>query len=105
MLSNAAKGIRIVSDKLEDSDDFNLAKNAILSADNIIFIGFGYDPLTLEKLISDPNNMDDKRILGTTFGLQASSIVFLQEYFQGKFEFTAKTLDAEKFTKQILPLS
>ncbi len=105
VLRNAAEGIRIVSDKLEYSDDFNLAKNTILSADNIIFIGFGYDPSTLEKLIGDPNNMDDKRILGTTLSLQASSTVFLQEYFKGKLDFTAKNLDAEIFIKQILPLS
>ncbi len=101
VLRNAAEGILIVSDKLEESDDFNRAKHVISSAHNIIFIGFGYDSLTLEKLIGNPANMGNKRILGTTHGLPPPSLDILQDYFKGKGEFRGRRYEkVQKITER-----
>lgn len=103
-LVEAVKGILIVSDKLEDSKDFITAKQAIFDADNIVFIGFGYDRLTMKKLIPKPKDFGNKRLLGTVFNLPKSSRDFIEEYFNGKFEITPDhDISAEGFIKQIFP--
>ncbi len=101
LVGPAAEGIRIVSDRLEDSSDFNAAKQSVLSADNIVFIGFGYDPVTMKKLIMNPRDFDEKRLLGTSVNLSESSRAFLKEYFSGKFEMPEDSINAEQLMRII----
>ncbi len=81
VLRQAALGIRIISDKMDDSDDFRNAQKAINDAYNLVFIGFGFDPSTLERLTKDAN-LSEKKIFGTTFGLDKNRMNFILSFFQ-----------------------
>lgn len=101
VLCRAAEGIRIVSDRLEDSEDFNTARRAILNADNLVFIGFGFDSITLNKLIQGIN-LSNMRILGSAFQLDPSRREHLTNFFEGKIEKGEVNTTAEKFVQRIL---
>lgn len=65
LLEDAARRIRIVSDRFDDSHEFHAAQDAVASAHNIVFLGFGYHHRTLEALLAkaDPKN---QKIFGTS---------------------------------------
>jgi len=46
----AATGIRVVPEARTDDDVFNLARRWFADAQQIIFLGFGFDPLNVERL-------------------------------------------------------
>ena len=64
----ATKRIKIVSDTLEESEEFQKAKKVIANAHNLIFLGFAYHPTTLNALLS-PHNLSDKKVFGTSVRL------------------------------------
>ena len=103
-LRRAAEGIRIASDRIEDSDDFAAAQLAIHGAYNLIFIGFGYDSTTLQLLMSrvSATKLLRKRILGTLFHLDQSTINRITGFFKNKIE--VSTANAYDFIQTILPL-
>ena len=101
VIRSAAENIRIASDRLEDSNDFRNAQEAISNAFNIVFIGFGYDPTTLHLLVQD-FDMSEKRILGTGFQLGNSERERLDKFFKGKMEIGANGTTAEKFVQEFL---
>lgn len=104
VLRTAADGIRIVSDRLQDSEDFKNAQLAIHEASNLVFIGFGYDPTTLKILMSSATNLDRKRILGTVCKLKPPVITQVIEFFNGKIEIADSGVDAHMFVRIILPI-
>lgn len=67
-LRQAAESIRIVSDRLDDSPDFRAAQELIGKADNVVFLGFGYDERTLKALLHDVD-MHRTRFFGTAVKL------------------------------------
>ena len=46
----AAQGIKVIADERADSPDFVEARRWITEADAICFVGFGFDPLNLDRL-------------------------------------------------------
>ena len=104
VLRTAADGIRIVSDRLQDSEDFKNAQYAINEASNIVFIGFGYDPTTLKILMSLAKNLGRKRILGTAHNLKPTVIAPVTEFFNDKIEIADSSVDAYMFIRNILPI-
>lgn len=105
VLSTAANGIRIVSDRLQDSDDFKNAQFAIVQASNIVFIGFGYDHTTLKMLMSSTTNLDNKRILGTVFQFGKPERDAVTEFFNDKIEIAPPGWVANGFINAILPVT
>jgi hypothetical protein len=99
----AAESIKIPSDQLEDSHEFTNAKTAISQADNIIFIGFGYDPTTLKRLTE---NIDcaKKRILGTAFQIHSVKRNNITNFFKNKIELASDDMTADSFLHAYLPL-
>ena len=79
-LKTGAAGIRIVSDHLDDSDDFKKARKAIADAQNIVFLGVGYDQSTMERLLQDAN-LAEKTIAGTSVGLGDAQIEDARKLF------------------------
>lgn len=104
VLRTAADGIRIVSDRLQDSEDFKNAQFAIHEASNLVFIGFGYDPTTLKILMSSATNLDRKRILGTACKLKATVTAPVTKFFNSKIEIADSGVDAYMFIRNILPI-
>jgi len=79
-LRNAAAGIKIVSDRLDDSPDFQEAQELISKATHIVFLGFGYDERTLSALLAK-TELDTKHFYGTACGIKSDTIKRLQEMF------------------------
>jgi len=52
-IRSAAEKIKIVSDRLDNSPDFQAAKTLIQQAKQVIFLGFGYNETTLSALLSE----------------------------------------------------
>ena len=104
VLRTAANRILIVSDNIQDSDDFKNAQLAISEASNLVIIGFGYDLTTLKILIPPATNLGTKRILGTAFNLDQSLITQVTEFFNDKIEIAPATWDANRFLRYILPV-
>ena len=55
----------------------------ISEASNVVFFGFGYDEITLNKLLGN-SNLDSKKFYGTGVGLTPSTKTMLGDKFGGK---------------------
>jgi hypothetical protein len=53
-VSKAAENIKIISDNLDDSEAFKAAQALLGVAERILFLGFGYHPQTLRRLLKYP---------------------------------------------------
>jgi SIR2-like domain len=91
-VNKAAESIKIVSDKLEESQTFREAKKAIENADRVIFIGFGYNQATLSALFDTESRMK-KEFIGTVVGLSRERISELEGFFNNKIRFEASNAD------------
>lgn len=49
-LSVAAEGIKIISESRDDAPSFNEARNLFGWAEQVCFLGFGFDPLNVSRL-------------------------------------------------------
>ena len=103
VLRRSAEGIRIVSDTLEDSDDFRAAQELIRGSSNLLFIGFGYDSTTLSLLMRDVD-LSKKRILGTGYGLNDARIKEVIQFFDSRIFLTSSNTNAVTFVSDFLPL-
>jgi hypothetical protein len=81
----ATRRIKIVSDKLEDSDEFKQAQQLIAKAKNIVFLGFGYHPTTLQALLS-PAKLETKRVFGTAFQLADNRKSAVLQFFKNRIQ-------------------
>jgi len=74
----AARGIRIVHEKVEDDPVFREAKQRLVDAKVICFLGFGYHSLNLERLgISQLRS--DRTVCGTVQGLKQAELLQLSK--------------------------
>jgi len=99
-LRKAADSIKIVSDRLEDSPDFQKAQQALSNAQHIIFLGFGYDKRTLGALLEGVR-VKDKQFYGTAVGLNADAKHSLTELFKSRIILGADHQSCTEFVRQI----
>jgi hypothetical protein len=95
-LHAAAQSIRIVSDSMESSPDFQEAEQLIGSARNVVFLGFGYNKITLKRLLKR-TQLDQVRLFGTGFKLEKDTRLELQNMFQEKMKLGADLVDIASF--------
>lgn len=69
----AAKSIRIVSDRMDFSPDFQEAQKLIDQAQQVVFLGFGYDERTVKALFAK-SEIKRKRLVGTAFKMPQESL-------------------------------
>ncbi len=67
-ITTAGKNIQIISDKLENSPTFQLARKTVAEAERLIFLGFAYHPTTMKGLL-DSLDCSKIEIIGTSRGL------------------------------------
>ncbi len=79
-LRSAAASIRIVSDRLEDSQDFQQAQDLIGWAQHVVFLGFGYDEWTLRSLLAKSARART-HYYGTAFNLPDEIIGRVKKFF------------------------
>ena len=103
ILRKAAEGIRITSDRLEDTSEFHAAKMSINDAFNLVFLGFGYDQTTLKLLIKDID-LSNKRFLGTIYNLPKTKLESAISLLKREIEVIDFGASADTFIKTYLPL-
>jgi hypothetical protein len=76
ILEVARRHIKIIHEDIDDvrDADFALAKKLLNEAEQILFLGFGYDPINLERLKIRDINPNGKTIRGTSWGLGQSEL-------------------------------
>jgi hypothetical protein len=99
-LRKAAEGIKIVSDRLEESPDFRKAQQVLSNAKCIIFLGFGYDKRTLGALL-EGCKVEEKRFYGTTVGLNGDARQRVTELFQNRITLGADHQGCKEFVRRI----
>lgn len=93
-LKNRAKNIKIIHDQDVDSDpQLKEAHEEIMSAQKVIFLGFGYHPINMQRLgfkkdesLVNPNY---NRVFGTTKGftsLEKRAILSKYQYFLNNYK-------------------
>ncbi len=96
----ATRRIKIVSDKLEDSEEFQRAQQMIAAARNLVFLGFGYHPKTLQALFARCS-IETKRVFGTTLGLLDDRKSEVMLFFKSAIQFDGANKDCSSFLEQI----
>ena len=69
-LRRAAESIRVIHEDVEGDPAFEQARQLIAQADLIVFLGFGYNPVNLKRLIPDFTVLKGKTLLGTCFSMR-----------------------------------
>jgi hypothetical protein len=85
-LQSAASHIKIISDRLEDSPDFQLARESIKAAANVLFLGFGYHERTLSALMGDID-LANKTIWGTAVSLPDAKKSIATQFFRNRIQY------------------
>jgi hypothetical protein len=81
-LKNGAEGIRMIHDEgLEESDGFAGAKRALKDARDVIFLGFGYDTRSLNRL-DLYNHVQEPTIFGSAHQLTVQDREEIENLFE-----------------------
>ena len=99
ILKKAAERIKIISDRLDDSYDFQEAQRLIAESSNIVFFGFGYDEITLSKLLG-ASDISSKIFYGTSIQLTSDTRTMLQNKFGDKL-ISKDNLDCRNLLEEI----
>lgn len=96
LLRRCGEGIYIVADNIDGNPEFQKAAQAIWEANEIYFIGFGYDPNNLKRLPIEskypPNSSGGRlgqsrpslNVFGTGFGLTPARRTQVEHHFREK---------------------
>jgi len=98
-LKQAAGNIKIVSDRLEDSEEFQKAQDIISKAESAIFLGFGYDERTLKALLAK-SKLTEKRFYGTSVNLDEEALQRVHNIFEHKIKLDVG-MDCQRLLKNI----
>ncbi len=99
-LKEAARRIKIVSDRLEDSTEFQTAQRMLVSARNIVFLGFGYHPTTLHALLGSCS-LENKRVFGTAVRLPDDRKAEVTLFFKSAIHFGGANQDCSSFLEHL----
>lgn len=101
-VKKAVDNIKIISDRLDDSEDFQNAQTIIAEARSIIFLGFGYHARTLKSLFAK-SDLNTKDIYGTTYKLdQADKTTMYELTSKAKTKFFGNdSEDCAMFSKRL----
>ena len=98
---NAAKGLKIIHEDIDNAQEFEAAHSLLNAAERIIFLGFGYN-LTNMKRLQIPFDQK-KEIIGTSLGRTDLENKVLQEIFPD-LELPGRELDAYNFLRECITL-
>ena len=96
----AAKGLRMLTDKLDELPAFKDAQRLVATAERIVFIGFGYNTRTLDSLFAS-NVTKEKEIYGTCYQMPQERISAVMSYFKDEMLFANPTLTAQSFMEAL----
>ena len=96
----ATRRIKIISDRMEDTEDFQKAQETIVDARNIVFLGFGYHDRTLSALL-DKSNLQTKRVFGTVKGIFGERKRKITLFFRSAIHFGGEGQDCSSFLEHL----
>ena len=96
----AAHKIKIISDRIEDAEDFQKAQQIIADAHNIVFLGFGYHQRTLEALLGRCD-YQSKKVFGTAVHLSENRKYDLKVFFHSRIHFGGVNQDCSSFLEHL----
>jgi hypothetical protein len=84
--SSLIQNIKIIHDNdIDKQDQLKKAKEIISQSKKIVFLGFGFDEVNLDRLnIPKVKDNSDKKIFGTVFELPKIKKDWINNYFKGK---------------------
>lgn len=82
--TEVAQSMMLIFDNVEGTDPFRKAVVEIEQAQNIVFLGLGYEMRTMRRLLGNSANDTTKRFFGTMFQLSAARRSELRKLFGGK---------------------
>ena len=88
-LNSSVRGIKIIHEDIADGrdKDFERAKGLIQNADQVFFMGFGYNQTNLERL--DARSIPDGVAFGTSVGLGNQEQVWVREVTDNRIRLVA----------------
>lgn len=92
-IAKAAENIKIVSDNLSDSHDFQSARKCILDSNQIVFFGFAYHPSTLNALFDGISRFDTYSMTGSAYQLGEGRLLAVKEFFGDSIDLIQNTTD------------
>lgn len=92
-LLQSEQDIHIISEDVEKYVEFSLAYDMISDADRLLFLGFGYHPVNLQRLSLDKHLKPTADLWGTAFGLTGS-----EQYYLVTRQFQPRTINLESTT-------
>ena len=104
-------GIKIVSEASPDTPDFIRAKDLLDAAQSVVFLGFGYDYLNMDRLgiaglARKARQENFPRITGTAFGLSDMEKAQIQNKFHlDNHAFGHSRFDALEFLRETVPIA
>jgi len=103
---NAARNMRIISDRIEDDSSMTEAAKAISEAKSVVLLGLGYEMRTIRRLFSIKPKAD-RNIYGTAFKLTPSRKAEVREFFGNRillFDCPAETFFSQmEFIENLFP--
>lgn len=83
-LGIAAKQIKIIHEDIDDDPQFKEAHKLLKSAEQIHFLGFGYDDVNLKRLKLE--NLKGRRIYGTTYKFTNTEITSIKNKIRKRYD-------------------
>jgi hypothetical protein len=85
-ITKVAACIRVIPEARETHDEkFNRAKQLIVWANKICFIGFGFDAMNVGRLGFPYHNLSEKKIYSTLYGMTLPEVYAAQKLLGGDF--------------------
>ena len=97
-IHSAARSIRIISDRLENSDDFKAARLALSCAQHVIFLGWGYHDQTLRATVRD-EDLQRAAFYGTALNLHPDVHARLSAFFGSRIKMGGGNQDIVAFLR------
>ena len=99
-LLEAAKRIRIVSDKLDASPEFQEAKATVAAADRIIFLGFGFHERTFTTLLEN-TDVKGKEVFCCCFRLDPEKFPMIRNRIHNPSFGDPNTETADRYLRSV----
>lgn len=95
-MQRAAMSIKIVSDRLEDSLEYQEAQHLIATARRIVFLGVGYHESILRGLFAT-TNPKEKEVWGSAINVDDSTMEFVKTFFGNDCKLIHRGAGAREF--------
>jgi hypothetical protein len=96
----AAESIRVIPEHRDNEGDKKKIRDMIATAKRICYLGFGYDPLNVERLCLDAMPGDFKQdVLGTAYDFRSGELVAAVKAVKGQEKFF-RSLQCEDFLRE-----